>query len=277
MAQHAGVRPFGERRLADETRPDPVRVPPEWAWWEWVERARALCDGIQLSAQVEREHLREPRADPTRVDQAISVVSTYEQGPKPGPRSFRVGEAADHEQSALKALRLPPGVAASGLIRQIPTFGDDALEAEAACFVEERVAAPVDVIGVADPSGLVVTEQLEQPRLSLLEWPTIDAFAVETQKVEGKVDERRARDTARSCLLQRLEARTTIRLQHHQLAVDHGVFQAELLRSLDDFRERGRPVLAVTADQPDAAAGNQAADAVAIELDFVQPLVTRRR
>jgi hypothetical protein len=129
------------------------------------------------------------------------------------------------------------------------------------------------VLGVPDPSRLPAADQRQESSLPRLERQAIDALAVEAEQVEREVDQARAWRAAPRGPLHRFEVRPPVGLQHDELAVDDGAAHGELSGGVNDLGEPARPVLTVAADEPDPAAVDQAADAVPIQLDFVQPLI----
>ncbi len=105
----------------------------------------------------------------------------------------------------------------------------------------------------------------------------LDAFALEMDQIEREVDEpfRGERFATACCIASKLLRPSGT--HHHQFAVDQPVRDAERADGFSDFRKPGCPVQSVPADQPDATVRNHAADAIAIELDLVYPLVARGR
>ena len=140
-----------------------------------------------------------------------------------------------------------------------------------------RRAASFNVLGVAESSDLRRSDQLQQATLALHERVPLDAFALEMNQIEREVDQTLSRRALRNRLLHRLETAASARKHHDEFAIDQPVRDAERADGFGDFRKPGRPVQPVPADQPDAPVRDHAADAIAIELDLMYPLVARRR
>jgi hypothetical protein len=185
-----------------------------------------------------------------------------------------LGEPADHEEAALKALDLPPAVASAGLIRQVAPLGDDALDAHAARLFEDVAATPLDVLGIADASCFRGSEELEQAPLSLLERESIDTLSLQLNEVERKVDEVTAGGTAGHGPLHRFEAAASAGEHHDQLAINQPLRDPKRAKRINDFRKLRRPVQSTASDQPDAAISDETAHTIPIELDLVHPFVT---
>ena len=221
---------------------------------------------------------REAGADASAVHEPLAVVSSHEQRAQPVLRPLLIGEAPDHEETTLKALDLSPAVPAPRLIRQVAPLGDDPFEPHAARLVEDVRPAPFDVLGVADASRLRRSEQRLQSGLRSLR-------EVGDRCVRRPDEPDRRRSTRVPCavggsrhgLLHRLEAAAAVRKHHDQFAIDQRVLHAECADGFGDLGKLRRPVESISADQPDAAVRDQAADAIAIELDLVDPLVARWR
>src|SRR5439155_781228 len=99
-------------------------------WREW---AFVLLDAFQPAAQGLGGLVGEARTDlPGERQRTRGIAHADEQGADPDPRAFRIGEAADDELLSLDTLDLHPGGSATGHVRQVPAFRDDALEPHAA-------------------------------------------------------------------------------------------------------------------------------------------------
>ncbi len=118
-------------------------------------------------------------------------------------------------------------------------------------------------------------EQPLEPPLALFEGKAREVLAVEVQQVEDEVDELPGA-LAGEQPLQRLEARAPVGHQDGDLAVEQRLVDRQALRLGDNGREALGPVVAMPAQEPDLAAVDAAADAVAVELDLVQPALAGR-
>lgn len=95
--------------------------------------------------------------------------------------------------------------------------------------------------------------------------------AVEVQQVEGLIDQP-ARVAAAQRLLQTSETADAVGGEGDDLAVEQRLFDGQLLHVPGEFREAVCPVLGVAGDQPDLAAIEADHDAIAIELDLMNPV-----
>ena len=276
MPDLAVARPLRKDDFADEIGLHPMRVAPQPSGRRRRERRRLDLDAIEPGAQVERHLVREAGAHLAGEDQAFTFVVADEQRAETRAHPFGIGEAADDELLPLHAFRLHPAAVPSRAIRLIAPLRDDSFEARAARFLEKRVAAAVDVLGEADAPRLPGADQFLQPRFPFVERERVERLAVQTEQIEDEVDERPAL-AGIAGVLHRLKARTAIGEDDRRLAVDERIIEPELLHGAGDLRERGGPVVAVARVERHASFADACANAIAVVLNFVEPLVAGRR
>ena len=78
-------------------------------------------------------------------------------------------------------------------------------------------------------------------------------------------------------LLHRLKAALAPAVKHDRLHVEHGRIGFKLGNRRVNRRKFPRPVIAIARDQPSGPVGEKRQQPVAVELDFVQPLIAFRR
>src|SRR5579859_5562399 len=150
MADLALVGPLGELDLGHEPRRGPVRVAAKPAGRRRRERTGLHFDALERRAQLARALRRESRADLAREHQPILLIRPDEQRADTLTRTFRIGEAADHEFLSSHALGFQPALAFAGQVRLIAPLRDDALESEAARFTKRGRTVGIDVVGELD-------------------------------------------------------------------------------------------------------------------------------
>ena len=227
MADLAVRRPFREGDLGDQLRSHPMHVAADALWWR-RERWGRLLEAFELLAELERELVREAGADLAREDQpSIAIVIADQQRANARPRSFRFGEAPNHQFLAERALRLHPVAMATRAIRLIAALRNNPFEPMAAGLTEERLAVANDVLGISN-AGLDPPAAYEhlQPSLAFLERQALYAVAVEAQKVEDEVRQRIAAALVGKRLLQALEAGAPVGQHNTDFAVDDRVGRA---------------------------------------------------
>src|ERR1041384_4951052 len=169
MANLAIARPLGELHFTHQFRLYPVGVATERSWRRRHERGARGFDAAQRGANVECRLVREPGTHLSGEDQALAVVVADQQRADAGARPLRVREPANDELLPLHTVRLQPFTVTPGAVRPVTALGHDPFEACSARFGEECVAVALDMLRVADGSGLLRPNELLQPRLTVLE------------------------------------------------------------------------------------------------------------
>src|SRR5438876_3810494 len=114
--------------------------------------------------------------------------------------------------------------------------------------------------------------QARKRPLAILERRAGEVVPVEVEEVEDEIDQSPV-TVALEDVLQRLKAGRAIRLDDHDLTVEQRGLRRQRRGRLRDLGETIGPVLAGAREEPHAAALDPAEDAVAVELDLMQPLV----
>src|SRR5262249_37186916 len=133
-----------------------------------------------------------------------------------------------------------------------------------------------DVIAVAQDLPARAPQERGQPLLALLEREGTEIGAVEVEQVEDQVAQP-GPGIAAECLLESLEARSPGVVQDHALAVKPGGVARERRTGARDRAEALGPVLPAANEHARAPVLDAAERAVAVVLDLVQPVVSRRR
>ena len=119
-------------------------------------------------------------------------------------------------------------------------------------------------------------EQLAEPLLALDQRPRMEIFAVEVEEIEQEENQRR-RVAAIGSQLNDVESSDAVGPYAAQFAVEIGLPGAERRHRRGDRGIFMRPVEPGAGQQFDRAAVEPRMHAVAIEFDFVQPLIAIRR
>ena len=173
------------------------------------------------------------------------------------------------------AFRFRPGLGAAGDVGRVGALRDDAFERQAAGRAQDRLAAGLEVFDEAKAvirAG--VGEKLLQPRLSLAQRQGAKILAAFEQQIEGEIDERVGLSFGKRSL-KRGKIRGAVFVQRTDFSVDDRVRQ--LAGGSRDGRIFGGPVEPLAGLQRCLAIQHAHLDAIAVELDLVQPSVARRR
>src|SRR5690606_21005339 len=188
----------------------------------------------------------------------------------------RIREPADDELTLLHAFDLEPVRGAPASIARRAPLRHDALEAELAYLVEQGLALPFEMVDIADRPAMIedtpARQEVAEQLLARLEPHVRQIVPVEIDEIEDFVDQP-GRAIGGQRLLQLTKAAGAVRLQRHELAVDHRPFDAEVRERFHQRREARGPVLAVAAEETDGPALDTRDQPVAVELDLVQPAV----
>src|SRR5262245_9896525 len=203
MANLAVARPLGKDHFADQLRFHPMRVAAQRSGGRRGERTCLLLDPVEPRAQIDGEFVRESGADLAAEHEVTTLVVPDEQRSKSCPCPLRIGEPTDDEFLALDEFGLEPPAVTSRAVWLVAPLRHDAFESCAACLREKRFAVSLDVLGEADAPRGMSADKLLEPRLPFFEGKILQAFAIQTEKIEDEVDERAAVPSA-SRVLQRL-------------------------------------------------------------------------
>src|SRR5262245_10075706 len=134
MAQPAVPGPFGEADLSDELR----LHPRHGALADRVAERRVVAAPVtQLLAQGTQQRAVEAGADLAGVAQLAVVVVAHEQRAELDPGALGLGEAADHQLLAVRALELQPVARAPAAVGALGPLGDQPFPPLAARLDEE--------------------------------------------------------------------------------------------------------------------------------------------
>lgn len=151
-------------------------------------------------------------------------------------------------------------------------FADHAFELGGADLIEEGLTLAGDVLAEFDFG--VGIEEVAEAFFSFDEGFANKVLSVAEGKVEGEVVD--VAFLPLDVVLEGVEIRDALIVKDDNFAIDPGVGAIEFLELLGDFGELGGPVEPTATDKGDDAVFDPGHDAVAVELDFVDPLVAGR-
>src|SRR5260221_8782125 len=219
----------------------------------------------------------EAGADPAGIAQfAAVVVVAEEQRAEALARAAGIAEADDDELLAIAAFDLEPAPAAARHIGRVALLGDDAFEGVGAGVLEEFRTARILVIAIAQDAARLAGDEALQCRLAVNEPHPEEVAVAEIEEVEAVIDER-AGLAVRKRLLQGGKPRLAVGGERDDLAVEHRLVNRQRGHDGGDLGEFSRPVETVAGEQGRLAARQPRQDAIAVELDLVQPVVAARR
>ncbi len=253
-----------------DLRRHPAHVaPPRLGRRNLVEPWRVDLERMQPLPQDTRHGARVARADAPGIDQPAAVIIAHGQSTH-GLRQCGGGRiAADHELLRIRALGLDEALRAAAAIRCVAALGDDAFEPHPAGMIEHRRPIVIQMLAVSDrPAPL--PDQTRELRLALRERQTGKIAAVTVKEIEDVVDEPLA-VTCLECRLQTGERGDAACVLDHDLAIDQRGTRRQLGHGVGDVRKSVRPIEALARQQPDLAMVKPRLDAIAVELDLVDP------
>ncbi len=218
----------------------------------------------------------EAGADAAAVGQMIFVAGGDEQRGK-GPSLHRRGLPADDDELlAHAALDLQPALVSPGTIGRVGALRHDPFQLQFAGVAEGFLAVADDMVGIVErPRFGLVLQQRRKALLPLGQRLLAQVLAVEEQKVEGETDDPLA--APGKGVLKRAEVAPPLVVEHHRLAVDQRRAARQVGERLDEAGKAIAPVEAGAGVDRGLAGADRGDDAVAVELDLVQPPVTGRR
>src|SRR5581483_9110010 len=205
---------------------------------------------------------------------ARNVMHAEEQRAEAGARAAGSGVAGDDEILALAAFQLDPRLGAPRHVRRIGELADQSLEAELAGLVEHLVRLAFQVL--AQPHAGIFLQRARQPALALFERQRAQILAGEEGRVEHEEHDLGSAPGFES-VLQRLEARATAFVQHHDLAIEPGLVELQRLEAAREVRQALGPVLAAAREDARVALGEPGEHAIAVVLHLVEPMAGVRR
>ena len=183
--------------------------------------------------------------------------------------------AGDDEFLPQRAFGLEPIARAAFVIGHLHTFGDHAFERQVAGLLEDLGAMGDDVIGI-DQRPARVLQEIAQRIFAVGQFGAAPILAVAIEQIEHDVTHRLGL-AARQRVLQRGEARSAILVEYRDLAVEREIAAGQLRDRVGDRLEAPGPVERVARQQRDLAVAAAREDAIAVDLDLMQPLIAARR
>ncbi|MNS85292.1 hypothetical protein D3C72_1191540 [compost metagenome] len=215
----------------------------------------------------------EAGADLARIAQgAVVFMHGQQQGTQAFARALRGGIAHDDEFLPLGALDLQPAIAAPRHIRRRLALGHEAFQAHLAGRRDQVRGRFLERFAKAQAVVLRGIHQLRQQFTAHGQRLFAQVAAADERQVEG-VEHDVAGAVIVKGVLQRLEVGHALIVQHHDLAIHPCPFGGQFGKGLDDMRQLGAPVVAVAGVQLDLVVLDAYQQAVAVELQFVQPVV----
>ena len=172
----------------------------------------------------------------------------------------------DGQRLALGACLLDPIATATGRIGAVADLGYHALEPDLAGVGEPLGAVDLEAFAELDVG---TGDDLFQLRLALMQRQLPQIVAVEIQEVES--DQHDPGRLTLQLVLQHREIRRAVRRGHHDLAVDDRGRRLDVPGVVGDFLEAIGSVVATTGEHLHGFVNQVHLDAIAVELDFVDP------
>src|SRR5918992_1792325 len=269
LPDYAFVGALGEGDFADQHRPQPLHA---------FFARRILERGIRALVRSEffrelAEHLViEAGAHLARIDQlSRALVDAEQQRAEAVARTARRGVAGDDEVLAQPALKLDPALGAAGDIHRLGLLADQALEPELARVIEHFLRRAGKIVAEWNVVLGLFRQRLLQAFLALAQRQLTKVQTFEERRVEHEVHDLGI-GVRLEGVLQKLEARAAVGAQDHDLAIKPGVVEAELGQRAREVRELLGPFLSGTGEEPRSLAGDSCKHAIAVMLDFVDPV-----
>ncbi len=184
-----------------------------------------------------------------------------------------LGIGADDDFMASAALGLRPGLGTARLIGRVGLFRDDAFQRQLARRSENGVATGFEMFDETQAWVLAgIIKQCLQTFLAFGQRQLSQILIALEQQIEGEVDQFVGL-AFRQCGLKCCEIRRAVFIERADLPVDDGIRQ--VCRRCRNRRILGRPVQALTGLQRHLAVFDARLNAVAVELDLVDPAIAR--
>src|SRR5579859_7923951 len=272
MTQDVVACPILERHLADELRLHPLHAPTHFPRHS-LDEGLGHAQGLEPPPEIERGVMIEAGPDPARVEQPPIFVAADHQRADTGATFLEVREADDHELLTRLAFRLEPLGGATGAVGAVLLLGNDALEPQLSGLSEHLVAGRVDVIGISDRAqAAAALDELVQHCLAVDQRSATEVIAIEVEEIEGK-ESKPSLIVGAERLLERSETRMSLVVEHHHLAIEGELLGGKRLERPDQPLEALGPILSRAGQQSSAVRIAPAIDAVAIELELMEPVL----
>ncbi len=269
MTDVSASRPLAKRHLCNQFGLDPA-----YATRGGRVRDRLLVglDGRQALLQRHQAGVIEPRAHLAGIAQAAILLGHgKQQRPQPRAAALRRGVADDGKFLAPGAFDLDPGICAARHVGRGQALGHDAFQPHlAGCRHQIRRRG---LQGLAEPQMVVFggVHQLLQQRPAHRQGFLAQIPLPDERKIKG-IEDDILRALAVEGVLQRLEVRNALAVEHHDFAVDPRPFGRQRAKRVDQMRQLGAPVVAVAGIKTHVVAFDPHHQPVAVELHFVQPV-----
>jgi hypothetical protein len=277
MAHGAAARPVRKTHFRYQHRLDPVvRAPRHGARRE---RTRVGAQGFELFRNAGQGRMIEARADIAGVAQhAVVVMDPEQQRADAGARALRIGEAADDEFLAPAAFQFDPVGRAARDIAGVAPLADHAFEADLAGGDDQFIRPGAEFGREPHLVGFGLLEHLFEHRAAVDQRHLAQVVAVEVRNIEQEVIDVDGA-VAVECRLQQAEIGLAGVVVHDDFAVVPAVGQRHAFQLFLQRRELVGPVVRIACDETHRALLDAREHAVAVELDFEQPVfgVGRRR
>jgi hypothetical protein len=170
-------------------------------------------------------------------------------------------------------LAFVPAIAAPRSVGRGRLLRDDTFQGHSACRLEDRVAPALEVLDISDLHLMLAVDPCEEVlenALAVHERPAPQVLAFEKEEVEGEEDQVVGL-ALRQRGLQTCEIRRAAMIEGDDLPVDHAIGQSAR-RFRNGGAEFGGPIEAIPSLQRDGSVLDTHLDAIAVELDFVNPV-----
>ena len=282
MPHMAVRRPFAERDLGHQLRLHPALAaggaPAPAAGLDGRCIEQRLVD---LELDQSRMHgvagARIPaRADVARIEERALVVVAQQEAAHLGGRVGAVGEAADHQLLAQRALELQPGLGARRHVGRIATLQDDPFELHLAGGLEHLRRRGIEGLAEANALALVRVDDRAQHRAARQQRNLAEIAALVERQVEDEEDDVAAGSVVHG-VLQGVEIGNARRAEDHDLAVEPGWPDRQRRDLCSQRRHLRRPVVAAAREELALAVLDARHQAIAVELGLDDPVALRRR
>ncbi len=274
LADQGAAGPAAEVHLDHEFRLDPFHASPQaFLLGDFLQRRVLARDLVEPALKIALHLLAPPGADPAGVAQhALLVIAEQQRADQAA--ALVGGLVADDDQLLIVgAFDLKPIAGATGVIRRIGALRHDALEMQIAGVLEHGRAVGLEVIAEADHAFVGhVGEQRGQGALALQQRRSGQVLAIEVQDIEHIVDET-VMAAILEVVLQRGEIRGAVFVDRGNLAVEDGIVAGKLGAGGGDGRKFLGPVETTPRLERHRAVGDASLDAVAVELDLMDPAI----
>ena len=192
--------------------------------------------------------LVETGADPAGVHQPACVVDPQQQGAKAAARTLRAGIADHHELLAQPVFELDPVGAAARHIGAAGALADHPLEGQGAGAFEDFLVVGGKGFGKAQDLARFAPERLLERLTALFHRRFAQVLALQKGRIEQVIDDVHAATDIEG-VLQCLEVRQALVIEHHYFAVQPAVLELQGGQGLGLLGQAAGPVVTVAGQQ----------------------------